>query len=461
MAKSRFSSALRQPSQIPFGSFDSFDLFPGDRYLSITNTPTPQTSCEFSRNNTMQNQTNMDGFQKLAVVRGRKDRSGSVVSDDALDGNGNNFCYQQRGNDCDTEMVDALVGGTIVVDRNVAVSEEEKIFSRSLYGRRRNSNSMAVVTSTRFDDDECFSEVARAMIHRHQHENMGEMEAIRGTLEKADDLRSFIEALNHRCNVLDTRMDDDGNIDSDDTLSDLVFKTQSIFDSSLKALWREVDSLSTSPTTAFEPFGREDSYNRQQLHRGEMASDLDDFISSRHPKTPKNLRMSPMLMSNFNYNNHGVISQSESIDSMSSEGSNGSSIFRSLKRRRRWFFPQNKKTDRVITPVVSSSSSSSSSGILKPIPIKPSLPNFHFDFGSSSNNSTTSRKQFSGNASLVFGDAGGNKRVHSLKLDDGLASSQTSMGDRNGNATYMPPTSPIRKVSVEMKANAYIAANYS
>jgi len=407
----------------------------------------------------MQNQTNMHVFQKLDVVRGRNERSGSIVSDDALDDNGDDFCYHRHNSDCDTEMVDDLVGGTVVIDGNDTVSMKKNFgnnigsSSLSLYGRRRKSNSMAVVTSTRFDSDDSFSEAARAMIHRYEHQNMSEVDAINGTLRKADDLRTFIEALDLRFTVLGTKMEDDKNMDSDDALSELLLKTRSIFDATLKAMWREIDLSSTSPTTTLG------SYTWQQHHRREIASDLDEYICSRHPKTPKNLRMSPMLMSNFNYNNHGIICQSESIDSTCSEGSN-CSIFRSFKRRRRWFFPQNNKNERgVVTPSPSVASSSSGS-VHKPFPINSSLPKFYFNFGGSSNNCTNSNKNFSRNTSLVFGDTGGTKRVHSLRLDDGLESSQTSMGDRNGIATYMPPTSPIRKVSIEMRSNDCATTHY-
>lgn len=383
----------------------------------------------------------MDVFKKLVVVRRRNHPSGSVVSDDGVDDG--NFCYHRQDDDIDAEMVGEDRVGIDGTSNGISGNGGS---SSSLYGRRRHSGSpddtrppiTAVVTSNKFDSEETFSVVARAMIRRYQHQDMSERETILGTIENDDDLRAFIEALDQKFIVLTTQntdgMDDVGDDVGDDTFSEIVFKTRSIFDATLKAMWREKE-LSSSSTLGMI-----------RQHRDEMVADHDEY-RKRHPKTPKNLRMSPMRTSSYNYKNHGIISQSESLDSACSEGSNNST-FRPFKRPRRWFFPQN-KSERLVTPLYSCSATKTNPAANnKPFPIKAALLKFHFDFGVSS--SINSKKN-----SLIFGDLGrGPKTVQSLQLD-GISSSYASMGDGNGSAStsYIPPTSPIRKVSIEMKAN--------
>jgi hypothetical protein len=370
----------------------------------------------------------MDVFKNLTVVRSR---SGSVVSDDGLDEG--EFCYHQHQNDIsDAKMVIDDVDGVVG-----ASNESVNGNSSSLYGRRCHSGSasgsrppvMAVVTSNKFDSDESFLGTSCEMIYRYQHQKMNERDAILGTLGNDDDIRAFIEALDLKFIILTTRTTDGmEGVGGDEALSEIVFKTRSIFNTTLKGMWREKQS-SSSTLGMTDP---EESYMEQQ-HRVENVADHDEY-REQHPKTPKNLRMSPMRTSNFNYKNHGFISQSESLDSACSEGSN-SSLFRPFKRPRRWFFPQKTKSKRVITPPQTNK---------KSFPIKAALPKFHFDFGgSTSTDRGTSKK------SLMFRDLGcGPKPVHSLQLDG------ASMGNGSGSAsTYMPPTSPIRKVSREMKTN--------
>ena len=385
----------------------------------------------------------MDVFKKLVVVRRRNHPSGSVVSDDGVDDGDDNFCYHRQDDDSDAEMVGEDKGGIDGTSNGISGNGGS---SSSLYGRRRHSGSptntrppmMAVVTSNKFDSEETFSMVARTMICRYKHQNISEREAILGNLGNDDDLRAFIEALDQKCIVLSAQNTDGMNncvdgVEDDNTTSEIVFETRSIFDATLKAMWREKE-LSSSSTI------RQD--------RNETVAGHDEY-RKRHPKTPKNLRMSPMRTSSYNYKNHGIISQSESLDSACSEGSNNCT-FRPLKRPRRWFFPQN-KSERLVTTL------SSSSAIRinpfenkKPFPIKAALLKFHFDFGSSSSNS---KKK---NNSLIFGDLerGGPKPVQSLQLD-GTSSPYASMWGGNGSVStsYIPPTSPIRKVSIEMKPN--------
>lgn len=379
----------------------------------------------------------MDVFKKLAVVRRGNGRSDSIVSDDGCEDN--DFCYHQHDGDTNTEISDSTMDGT-----DCAPYDSSNGGSSSLYGRRRNSGSlsnnsrtpmMAVVTSTRFDSDDIFSMVARAMIHRYQHQNMSEREAIDGTLGKVDDLRAFIETLDHKFDVLNAEITDgmDHTSDVDDTLSEIIIKTRSLFNDTLKKMSREKESI----------LGISMDSIKKKRHRNEMMVDDRSDYRRQLPKTPKNLRMSPMRTSSFNYKNNGVVSQCESLDG---EESNNNIFRKTFKRSGRWFFPPNKK-ERLTTP-------NSNSTMKKPFPIKAALPKFHFDFGGKSSMSSEN--------SLIFGDLGqGPKPLKSSQIDGSSSSAlYVSMLDRTDNATgsytssaYIPPTSPIRKVSIEMKAN--------
>lgn len=349
----------------------------------------------------MQNQT-MDVFKKLGVARRRNHVSGSVVSDD--DGRDEvDSCHFRDSAGDDMLVEDGDVGGA------TASNMASNCDSSSLYGRRRCSvpRVMNVMTSNRFDNDETFSKVARAMIFRHQQENMSERGVVEEILGKTDDLRAFIEVLDLKYMAVTA----DGDV-GDDDLSEIVFKMRSIFDTTLKAMWQEIESV----------VSMEDQESRQQ-HRVEMIVDADEY-RQQHPKTPKNLRMSPMRTSSFNYKNHGFISQSESLDSNCSEGSS-LSIFRPFKRPRRWFFPHGKKNEGVVTPTSVKNNN--------PFAIKTALPKFHFNFGSKNSSKST----------LIADDTSREtKTVVKTSRVDG-----EGRGGGGQSSSFMPPTSPIRQVS--------------
>jgi len=365
----------------------------------------------------------MDVFKKLTVRRRRNSRSGSIVSDD----DDADFCYHESK--------------AVIVEKSNDLSGGNTV---SLYGRRNTErpadscpSKMAVVTSSKFDSDEIFLSVAQAIINQYQNENMSEREAICYTINNPDDLMSFIEALDLRYIVFASQNTDGmESTGDDDTLSEIVVKARSIFDTTLKAMWREYETLSSPRGTT----GHEGGFKQ---HREEMIN-LDDEYNKHHPKTPKNLRMSPMRTSSFNYRNHGFISQSESIDSACSEGSNGS-MFRPFKRPRRWFFPQN-KSESLAAPLFSSTSAKIVPETHNSSTMKPVLPKFHFNFGKNNNLDNIAAKK----NSMLFGDLSrGPTAVQSLQLDG--TSSYGSLGHGNGSvSTYVPPTSPIRSVSLEM-----------
>eukprot|EP00536_Pseudo-nitzschia_multiseries_P004665 jgi/Psemu1/237830/estExt_Genewise1.C_790032 len=367
----------------------------------------------------------MDAIKKLVVV-GRRNRTSSVVSDD----DDNDFCYRRH----DSGVFSEGMGGTGVGDASAAGNYGKsggRSSRLSLYGRRCSARDlMSVETSNKFDSDVSFSMIARKMLYCYENENMNEREVIRATLTKAEDKRAFIEALDLKYSTLLTANTDSssGEYDADEAMSEVIHQIRSIFDATLKAMWREQEesSSSSSSTTKTE---REATFKDVEAMAEQDRSNEDHQEYRRHhrPKTPKNLRMSPMQTS-FKYKSYGHIARTESCESTSSVGSSSSNIFQPFKRRRRWFFAENKKrknTERSVTPP-------SPSLQYNRFPIKDVIPKLHFDFGGS--NSSLKNNQ------VMFGGFNIDPRpVQSLRLDGSSAS-----------LSYMPPTSPIRKVSEEM-----------
>ena len=297
---------------------------------------------------------------------------------------------------------------------------------------------MAVVTSNKFDDDEIFTAVAQAMINRYQNENMSEQEAILATVKGADELRAFIEALDQKYIICTSENTNETEISGDETFSEIVFNTRSMFNATLKALLSQNDLATEERGDGFKKYPDE-----------MIAHDQDEY-RKRHPKTPKNLRMSPMRTSSFNYSNHGFISQSESMDSACSEGSN-SSMFRPFKRPRRWFFPQHKSERLVSQPFSLTASQVSPEKNKKRLTEMP-LPKFHFDFGNKRNNSSKT-------STFVFGDVA--RGQNSVQFD-GTSVSNAVMGKKKGcTSIYAPPTSPICKVSSGIETNCCAAVAMS
>ena len=360
----------------------------------------------------------MDALKNLVAV-GRRSRTTSVVSDDDDE---NYFCYHRHDPKIDGDEEKEGVAGI------ASVATNDKEFGRrgsclSLYGRRCSaSDLMAVVTSNKFDSDEAFLMVSRNMINRYENENMNEREAIHATLGKAEDKRAFIEALDLRYATLLNASSDyaDFNHTTDDAILEAIHQTRSIFDVTLKSMWREESVASSSSEGMTE---QEATFNDVEAMIEQQRRDDDDEHRRQHqPKTPKNLRMSPMQTSFKKYSRG--ISRSESCDSGSSEGNNSCNIFQPLKRRRRWFFADNGKTHSTERPVTPPSPQTN------PFPINAVLPKFHFDFGGSSS---------SKNKQLMFeGFNYGARPVQSLRLDGSSSS-----------LSYMPPTSPIRKLSAD------------
>mmetsp|Transcript_5997 Transcript_5997/g.6704 ORF Transcript_5997/g.6704 Transcript_5997/m.6704 type:complete len:341 (-) Transcript_5997:77-1099(-) len=335
----------------------------------------------------------MNVFKKLVVVN-RRHRSSSVVSDDHTIED--SFCYYQHDDNNDT--------GNIVNDD----SSSSLSFSLPLYGRRSSPPPPVVVTSTKFDSDEVFAISARAMVYRYEHENMTEQEAIDATLCKTDDKRAFIEAMDLKFTALVN--DNYTSSEDDDTVSEIIIQTRSIFDSTLKSMWREI----ISGMKCDESLNINDAMVEQ---RDDAVSSLEQYVA--HPKTPKNLRISP-IQTVYNCKKQG-------IDMPYSGSSNmGTNILQPLKRQRRWFFAETGKNSPATPPSFNGNNKKGGGKIsVNPFVVKKSLPKFHFDFGGS--NSCKSKFFLMGGRE--------SQPVQSLQLDG-----HSLIG---GKRSYMPPTSPI------------------
>jgi hypothetical protein len=124
------------------------------------------------------------------------------------------------------------------VGRRNAVGVEE--FS---YQKKMNENLLAptyrpppLLISTTFDDDDKFSTVANAMIHRYDYAGMSERDAIGATLVTLNEKRTFLESLDLRnAQLYLDEPDEEGEF----SLTALVQRTTSTFADELRSLWRE------------------------------------------------------------------------------------------------------------------------------------------------------------------------------------------------------------------------------
>ena len=344
----------------------------------------------------------MNVFKKL-VVANRRNRSTSVVSDDGNNTDeDNNFCYHQHD---DGDGTGRIVGEN---------SGSSSLSLSSLYGRR-SLPPPTVVTCSKFDSDEAFAIVARAMVYRYEHDDLTEREAIEATLGMMDDKRAFIEAMDLKFTTLVSDDYISSQQDGSDAISEIIIQTRSIFDSTLKSMWREMDSDEST------------SVNDETLVEQRDDDDTVGFERyAKQPKTPKNLRMSP-IQSSYNYKSQGE----DMPQSTTCSGGN-----QPFKRQRRWFFAETEKHSSVTPPSIGSEETECGKLFSNPFSVKKSLPKFHFDFGGINSNSCK------GNFFLMGGGGrGSHQPVQSLQLDG-----YSYMGGERASS-YLPPTSPIRKVS--------------
>jgi hypothetical protein len=271
-----------------------------------------------------------------------------------------------------------------------------------------------VVTSTRFDNDDAFADVAMAMLYRYEHERLTERETITATLTKPEEVRAFLEALDLKyaaANAIESGTEDSAAWD----MNEIVHQIRAIFFPSLQSIWKESVSLE-SAGVASNMFAGVSSEEPATLQ------DVDDEYYRKPPRTPKNLSLSPVACA---YASNDGISMTDG----------GGFIQTPSKRRRCWFFSEN-GSDRFVQRSVASS--------INPFVPGKKFPELRFEFGGTQ--SLTSKFAPKRYGPIVYYGLGmgmaskGDQPVELLQRE--------GFGPMGG--TFGPPTSPIRKVSIEL-----------
>jgi hypothetical protein len=342
----------------------------------------------------------MDVLKKLVVV-GRTNNSDDSVSSGSSGDGDEMFCYHRHEE-----------------SKNV-IAVESPALEPYISSRR----PPAVITSTEFDSDEAFAIVARAMLFRYDNENMSERETIDATLTNAEDKRAFLEAMDLKY----AKMGDVSDETEASGLFEVLLRARSIFVPTLKNMWNEIESTEYQKNDTPNIFSR-------IIEEPDAIMGIEEEYYRRPPKTPKNLRLSPIQCAfTASYFNCEEQREDASLRSFYS----GDFLSTPSKRRRQWFFSERN----------SDSKTSTSSSIVNPFAPNKSYPEFRFELGSK----TSAVKSFAFNKShpnfrLDFGATRSIVApVQSLPLDG----FETNLG---GKPMYMPPTSPIRKVSMEFQS---------
>lgn len=275
----------------------------------------------------------------------------------------------------------------------------------------RSRRTPTIVTYTKFDNDEVFVAVARTMLYRFEYEKLNEREAIQTTLAKSEDLRAFLEALDMKYATVYSYDEDVVNLMALEII-EMVHQIRSIFLPTLRAMWEEIDSTEIGPSNDATTGEREEP---------QMILDIDGDYYRKPPRTPKNLRLSPVECA---YKSH--------YDMEMDDG--GICIQTPSKRPRRWFFSESDSDRTKWQPGASSAVNPFASG--------KKFPELRFEFvGKQTVTNMFAPKRNGPIVNFGFGSRfSTSKPVQSLQLD-GL---DPVMG------TYMPPTSPIRTVSNDL-----------
>jgi hypothetical protein len=270
-----------------------------------------------------------------------------------------------------------------------------------------------VVTSTRFDNDDAFADVARAMLFRYEHEQMTERETINAILSKPEEVQAFLEALDLKYAAACTNESDIGEDLVGWETNEIVLQIRSIFLPTLQSTWQEsVAFEKNSVTTSMIAIASSDEPATVQ--------EVDDQYYRKQPRTPKNLCLSPVACA-YTTNDSILIKDG------------GNCIQTPSKRRRRWFFSET-RSDR---PVQRSFTST-----LNPFASGKKVPELRFEFcGKQSLTSSFDTKINDPIVDYALGSAlKGALPVESLQC--------YHFGSKGG--TYTVSTSPIRKVSIEL-----------
>jgi len=184
---------------------------------------------------------------------------------------------------------------------------------------------------------------------------------------------------------------------------EIVLRTRAIFAPTLKAMWKEASLVEEDISESSNIFA-------SVVDEPGTVVEFEDEYYRKPPKTPKNLCLSPVKCAHTTSCN-----------------------FTPSKKRRRWFFAE-ARSDRVgnaatVNPITNPFAHNNKS-----------CPEIRFEFG--------------GNISDVRPFALNNHSYSKFNLDFGNAMPLQSLQlDGLGVGMYMPPTSPIRKVSIEMEQN--------
>jgi hypothetical protein len=282
--------------------------------------------------------------------------------------------------------------------------EAEALQSRNHVESSTRYRPAALVTSTRFDSNEALSAMAQSMLFQYEHDKMSEREIVDATLATSEDVRAFLEALDRDC------------ADGDDSeISETLLQVRSVFLPTLQKVWKE-SSLMPSNIFAREP--------------AEFV-DLTDDTYHKPPKTPKNLRMSPITCPSY---------ATSTFDAKFAE------LHTPSKRQRTWFFSDEQRFRNGLGANISNPFASGN--IQNPFGSGKVLPEFRFEFGGKGSvikAFEAPKKAVSNLRNLDFGNpfsSATTSPVHGMQLD----------GFRSplAGSSYMPPTSPIRKVSMEL-----------
>lgn len=280
----------------------------------------------------------------------------------------------------------------------------------------RQIRTPTIVTTTQFDNDKVFLSVASAMLALYEYEKMNERDTIRATLTKAEDVRAFLEVLDRK--YFESCSNDDLEGESSTLeIGEIVHQVRSIFLTTLRSMWRE---------SQWRGYGASKALLMVPQDEHTLVEDCDDEYYRKPPRTPKNLRLSPVACA-YRSENDTIMYESDSCLPTPS------------KRPRRRFFAD--------SGIDRKGCQDGSSSTMDPFASGRKFPELRFEIGGARKITNIFAPSKKTGFSFGFGSAfSSTKPVQSLELD--------GFGPVDGGGTYLPPTSPIRTVSNDLNIHA-------
>ncbi|KAL3921371.1 MAG: hypothetical protein SGILL_002782, partial [Bacillariaceae sp.] len=270
----------------------------------------------------------------------------------------------------------------------------------------------SLVTSTKFDSDEALVAVARAMLHRYEHEQMSEQEAINATLKSPEDIRAFLEALDTRY-AMDTAPFDDQDDPMRADTTETFMQVRMLFLPTLKTMWQAASSSS----------GRIGMMTSNIFTEEPVMGSVDDEYR-QPPRAPKNLHLSPITRPSYVTDNDSP-----------------------AKRRRTWFFSDSGVGQRLGKAYGNGIANPfASTNLTNPFGSGKVIPEFRFEFGGKESvikvlevpkKACSNLRQSLEFGKNPFASTTTTPPVQALQLD--------GLGEQTSASSYMPPTSPIRR----------------